>query len=202
MKRIGLLMLVFSLCGIANGSDAIQTEDLERLFTTCRHVGGPTVFDDLLALANGTGASNEEIASCLMEIVKDGISEEAEARQRFCAECAISALGRFGGGNERSFLLELMRTTSDKNLRQAALRACIRMEPDKFDDVVREVASDERFDSYAKFGAFEEAFRVGKAGNSQLRERVKQVLSDWGEKTRGCVSLECLDSWLAELEKL
>ena len=40
----------------------------------------------------------------------------------------VAGLGLLGGEAKRDFVLELMRTTRDKNLRQTALRACIRME--------------------------------------------------------------------------
>ena len=201
MKNIGLAVLLFVLLGSAEGAESVQTGDLERIFLVCRHVGGPTVADDLRSLAAQRGASDAEMAARLMELAKSTVTEETDARQRHLAEAAVAGLGLFGGEAERDFALELMRTTRDKNLRQAALRACIRMVPDKWEEVVREVAEDDRFDSYAKFGAFEEAFRLGKSGDGAMRQRMKEVFSEFAAKNPHVVSRERLDAWIWELEK-
>ena len=201
MKNIGLAVLLFVLLGTAEGAESVQAEDVERVFLVCRHVGGPTVADDLRSLAAKRGASDAEMAERLMELAKSMMSEEADARQRHLATAAVYGLGLFGGEAERDFALELMRTTCDKNLRQTALRACIRMVPDKWEEVVREIAGDERFDSYAKFGAFEEAFELGKRGDCTMRQRIKEVLSELGAGNPRVLPRERLDAWISELEK-
>lgn len=201
MKHIGFAALMIFCLGTAQGAEPVDTGDLERIFLVCRHVGGTTVADDLHSLAEKRGASDAEMAASLMELAKSGEQDIVDARQRHLVDCAVSALGMFGGENERSYLLELMRTTCDKNLRHTALRACIRLAPDKWEEVVREVAVDARFDSYAKFGAFEEAFLVGKSGDEKTRRRVVEVMSELGRQNSCGVSSNRFATWISELEK-
>ena len=201
MKTVVLSIVVAAMAAMpAHGVETDGLDTLKTIFLTCRHVGGPTPSDDLKSYAEKSGISNAEMSEKLMALVKGGLDVNAGPRERHLAESGIYGLAWFGGEGEREFVLDIMRTADDKNFRTTAIRTGIRMVPDKWEVVVREVATDGRYGSYERFVAYEEAFCVGKHGDAETREQVKRVLSELSTQEPSEGNRVHLQKWMNELD--
>ena len=82
----------------------------------------------------------------------------------------------------------------------AALHALFRMVPEKWEDLVREIAADEKYSDYDRFLAYEETFRVGMGGDLNTRNRVIEVLEEMRAIDTSKSNRNSLGLWLTELK--
>ena len=174
-----------------------------EIYFTCRDEidSGPET--DLEELAKAEGLSREEMAELLMQLVNEGLDENASADQRYLADCALWGLGPFAGEKEFIFVRNLVRATKDvKGIRRTAIMVGPRMAPEKWEEWLREVMADERSDNYDRFLVLQAAFQIGRDGDEKTRRRVVEVFEEM--KTRGVsdANQRHLDEWIAELEKV
>lgn len=175
-------------------------DPLKTIFLVCRHVGGPTPADDLRSYAEKNGLSDAEMSEKLVAFVKTGLSDDADRIQQRMGGAALYGLAQFGGERERAFVWDIMTTSDNQHFQDVAIEICIRMMPDKWEEVVREVATNPRFSSYDRFLAYEGAFLVGSNASPDVRNRVAEVLSEFAEREPGDGYQERLRQWSAELQ--
>lgn len=201
MKNASLAIVVAVMAAMpAHGAETDGLDPLKTIFLACRHVGGSTPSDDLKSYMEKSGISNSEMSEKLMALVEGGLDANAGPRERHLAESALYGLALFGGEGERERVLDIMRTTVNKNFRTTAIRTSIRMMPGQWEDVVREVATNERYESYDRFVAYEEAFRFGEHGDAETRGQVKRVLSELLAQEPNVGNRGYLQKWVNELE--
>ena len=94
MKNIGLAVLLFVLLGTAEGAESVRTGDLERVFLACRHVGDPTVADDLRSLAAKRGASDAEMRQRMKKALSEFGAKNPSVVSRERLDAWISELER------------------------------------------------------------------------------------------------------------
>ena len=205
-KAVFLAGMAFLAGGVAVASslpDDVRQRFVE-IFARCRHVGASEPEADLMAFAKSKGLSKEEMAGFLVQLVDEGLSENADAFQRSIANSALWGLVPFAGEKEFTFVREVMLTAKDAKgtIRRTAIIVGPRMKPEKWEEWLREVVADERSDNYDRFLVFNEAFQIGRDGDEKTRRRVVEVFEEM--KTRGVsdANRRHLDEWIAELEKL
>ena len=123
-----------------------------------------------------------------------------DPRQRRMANAAMWGLIPFGGEKEFAFSRQIMQTTSDIDFRVLAIKICIRMMPDQWEEVVREVATGERYGNYNRFIAYEEAFRVGEHSDAKTKERIEQVMEELAEREASQANQLRLRRWANDLK--
>lgn len=200
--RMAVVLVVFSVFAseIVWGFDNDDMSVLQMIFLSCRHRGGPLPSDDLQHYAEVKGLSDEEMSAMLLEFVRNGMEDDADNRQQRMGLSALSGLAKFGGVAERDAVLDIIRTVPDNNWRSLAIQTCIRMMPDQWEEVVREVATGERYGNYDRFIAYEEAFRVGEHSDARTKERIEQVMEELAEREASQANQERLQRWADELK--
>lgn len=139
---------------IAFGFGPDDRAALQTIFLTCRHMGDPLPSDDLVLYAEQHGLTEKEMSTLLLEFVRNGMDDHADKRQQRMGRSALHALSKFGGEAERSIVLDIMRVSTDMDFRVIAIKTCIRMKPEEWESVVREVAANERFSNYPELSKF------------------------------------------------
>lgn len=196
-----LSMALATFWAVDTGRAETENMDpLKTIFLVCRHVGGPTPADDLRSYAEKNGLSDAEMSEKLVAFVKTGLSDDADRIQQRMGGAALYGLAQFGGERERAFVWDIMTTSDNQHFQDVAIEICIRMMPDKWEEVVREVATNPRFSSYDRFLAYEGAFLVGSNASPDVRNRVAEVLSEFAEREPGDGYQERLRQWSAELQ--
>lgn len=201
MARNIVLFAVFAFAAaIAFGFDHDDRAAFQTIFLTCRHRGDPLPSDDLSFYAEQHGLSNKEMSTLLLEFVKNGMDDHADKRQQRMGRSALQALSKFGGEAERCIVLDIMRVSTDLDFRAIAIKTSIRMMPEEWESVVREVATNERFSNYDRFIAYEEAFRVGKNADEETKERLESVLKELAETEPSPANQDHLRKWTSDLK--
>ena len=200
--RIAVVLVSFSVfvSGVARGFDSDDMSALQTIFLSCRHRGGPMPFDDLRYYAEVKGLSDKEMSEMLVIFVRNGMEDNADKRQQQMGRCALDALSLFGGVEEKGIVLGIMRTASNIDFRVLAIKSCMRMIPDQWEEVVREVATGERYGNYERFIAYEEAFHVGENSDARTKERIEQVMEELAEREASQANQERLQRWANELK--
>lgn len=157
-------------------------------------------FDDLRHYAEAEALSDKEMSAMLLDFVRNGMEENADKRQQRMGLSALGALSMFGGEEERCVVLDIMRTTSSMDFRVHAIKTCIRMMPGQWEEVVREVATGDRYGNYEHFSAYEEAFHVGENSDARTKERIEQVMEELAEREASQANQERLQRWANELK--
>ena len=181
-------------------AENVGLNPLQTIFLACRHVGGPTQADDLKAYAEKNGWSNAEMAGQLMAFVKAGLSDDADHFQRRMGGGALYGLAQFGGEEEWAFVWDIMTTSDNQHFREVAIQVSIRMMPEKWEEVVREVATNPRFGSYDRFLACESAFLAGKDRSKDERVRMADVFAELAEQESSNGNRGRLVGWMNELK--
>ena len=200
------ILCCFGLLLFAAGMVPARTwadEDLTRLgaiFLACRHREGPTAMDDLRAYAQDHGFSDVDMAAQLMQFVREGLPKCHDSLQRHATGAALWALVPFAGESGIPFVHEVMQDAEDGNLRQIALRAGLRMTPEKWEEWVREAAADKRFGDSDRWSIYEDVFRFGRDGDAKTRQRVITVLTEIRASDSYRVNQNSLGGWIAELQ--
>ena len=159
--------------------------------------------EDLVALAKAQGLSNEEMAGLLLQIIDEGLAENADSNQRYMADCALWGLVPFAGEKELAFIRELMRTTKDvKGIRRTAIMVGPRIAPEKWEELLREVVADKRSDDFDRFLVCREAFQVARAGDKKTQRRVVEVFGEMKARGVSESNQKHLEKWIGELEKM
>lgn len=202
MKKLMFLVVIpFVYITSAHGFEVDESDPIQLILMECRHPDGPTQADDLLAYAKAKGLSNAEMSARLMELAELGLVNDADALQRQLSYGALGGLSYFGGEDENAFVRDVMKTTQDVVMRHIAVRVGIRMMPEKWEEWVQEVATDELLDDLTRFDAYEEAYRIGKNADKNVRQRVESVLSGLSEQDESGGNQEHLRRWSAELKQ-
>ena len=181
----------------------LSDEDKARfhdIFLMCRDEVDSGPEEDLSALAKAQGLSNEEMASRLMQFVREGLSKSDDPLQRHATGAAMSALVPFAGESGVPFVREVIQVAEDGNLRQIALLAGLRMAPEKWEEWVREAVADKRFGDFDRWMVYEDVFRIGRDADKKTRQRVIEVLSEMRASDSYRVNQNCLGGWVAELK--
>ncbi len=200
MKKCILALLVFCACHTVVSMDASdKLESIRLILLSCGDPDGPTQEEELRALAIAHDISNAEMSSMLIELAGPGLAAHAEPLQRELVDGVLWGLGCFGGAKEKEFVRNVMRTSRDSHLQKAAVRVGIRMMPEGWEEWVREVVSDKRYDEMVRFDAYEEAFRTGRGGDEKTRMHVGEVLLDLIGEDPYEGNRERLRRWSAEL---
>lgn len=197
--------MALTLIGSASvlGVEPDEWDGLEDLFWECSEPGSTGHAETPRDFARAHGKTDAELAERLMEIIKRGFADGADAVAADQAEGALWHLRGIGEEREFAFIRELLHTTKDmKGRRDVAILVGMEMMPEKWEEWLREVVADERSDNYDRFLVFNEAFQIGRDGDEKTRRRVVEVFEEM--KTRGVsdANRRHLDEWIAELEKL
>ena len=201
--RILRCLACFLLVAGSVSAQSLTDEDLTHLgeiFLDCRHPEGPTAMDDLHAYAQGCGFSDAEMASRLMQLVRKGLPQSDDPLRRHVTEAALCALVPFAGESGVPFVREVMQDAENGNLRQMALRAGLRMTPEKWEEWVREAVADKRFGDFDRWMVYEDVFRIGRDGDEKTRQRVIEVLSEMRASDSRRMNQNSLGGWVAELK--
>ncbi len=179
-------------------------ERVRRIYAKCRQMNEPGPERDLIALAKAEGLSREEMAGALVQLVEEGLAENADPGQRSLAHSALWGLVPFGGEKEFLFIRELVSTTKDAKsiLRRTGLIVAPRIMPERWEEWLREVVADERSDSYDRFLVCQEAFWIGRDGDAKTRRRVIEVLGEMKRRNLSEADRRDLQGWIDELEAL
>ena len=176
---------------------------IAEIYMTCRDEIDEGPEAELEELAKAEDLSKEEMAGLLLQLVSEGLAENADPFRQSIANSALWGLVPFAGEKEFLFVREVMRAAKDAKgtIRRTALMVGSRMAPDRWEEWVREVVVDERSDNYDRFLVWQEAFQIGRDGDEKTRRRVVEVFKEM--KTRGVsdANQRHLDEWIAELEK-
>ena len=201
-SRFAVVLAIISvfISGMSLGFDSDDRSALQMIFLSCRHRGGPMPSDDLRHYAEDNGLSDKEMSAMLLEFVRSGMEDNADKRQQRMGRCALDALSMFGGVEEKCVVLDIMRIASDIDFRVLAIKTCIRMMPDQWEEVVREVATGERYGNYDRFIAYEEAFRVGEHSDTKTKERIEQVMEELAEREASQANQLHLRRWANDLK--
>lgn len=200
-KRLTFLLAALFVVSAASGFDVDIMDPVQFILLECRHVGGSTQSDDLLAYAKAAGLSDAEMSERLVELVELGLGDAPDFTERQLSLGALWGLAHFGGEKENDFVKEIMRMTNDETTRHIAVRVGIQMMPEKWEEWVREVAADNRFDSLTRFDAYEEAYRIGRNGDEKTRQQVEKVLSEYTEKEASEGNRISMRRWTGELKE-
>ena len=174
MKKCILALLVFCACHTVVSMDSSdKLESIRLILLSCGDPDGPTQEEELRAFAIAHDISNAEMSSMLIELAGPGLAAHAEPLQRELVDGVLWGLGCFGGAKEKEFVRNVMRTSRDSHLQKAAVRVGIRMMPEGWEEWVREVVSDKRYDEMVRFDAYEEAFRRRKNKEACRRSLVE-----------------------------
>lgn len=177
MKKYILAMLVFCAChAVVSGDGPEPLESIRLILLSCGNPDRPTQEEELRAFARAHDISNAEMSSMLIDLAGPGLGSATDPLQRYLADGALWGLGCFGGAKENDFVRNVMRTSQVASLQKVAVRVGIRMMPENWEEWVREVASDKRYDDMVRFDAYEEAFRIGMGGDDKTRRHVGEVL--------------------------
>lgn len=183
MKKWLLIAVALHMSVMPGFAEERRAEDIARdILMCCRGPEDPLPDEDLASFAMRKGLSDEDISGMLVRFVEDGLGGGGDAVERQLTGASLWALARFGGKRESLFVRQIMRETEDAGLRQTAVRVGMRLAPDNWEEWLREVATDGRFDDLTRFDACEEAYRIGQNADGQTRQRVEQVLSELAEK--------------------
>ena len=155
--------------------------------------------DDLRSYAEKNGLSDAEMSEKLVAFVKAGLPDDADRIQQRLGGAALYGLAQFGGETERAFVWDIMTTSDNQHFRDVAIQICIRMMPEGWEEWVREVVYDKRYDEMVRFDAYEEAFRTGRGGDEKTRMHVGEVLLDLIGEDPYEGNRERLRRWSAEL---
>ena len=199
-KRLFAVVVLLLGISICHAGDLPYTERIKVILLSCRHPGDPTPMDSLRSFAAANELTNAEMADLLMQLVRPGIDAKADSRQRDLAAAAFWGLAIFGGEEEYSFVSELIHSTNDTSLQKTAVRVVIRMMSEKWEEWVRTVASEKRFDSLTRFDAYEEAYRIGMNGDERTRQQVEKVLSEFMAREATSGNSTSMQRWINELE--
>lgn len=176
--------------------------DIARdILLICRSPEDPLPNDDLSAYAKGHGLSDADVSEILIELAKDGLCENADALQSQLTGAALWALPSFGGERESEFVRKIMMTTNDNGLRRETVLVWMRIVPEKWEDMVREVAADSRFDSLTRYVTYQEAYRIGQNRNEPTRKRVEQVLMELSAREESPGNRRDMQKWVDELKE-
>lgn len=199
---MAVVLLIFSVFAprVVWSFDNDDMSVLQMIFLSCRHRGGPMPSDDLIHYAAVKGLSDKEMSAMLLEFVRNGMEDNADNRQQRMGLSALCGLAKFGGAAEREVVLDIIRTATDKNWRAFAIQTCIRMMPGQWEEVVREVATGERYENYDRFIAYEEAFRVGEHSDTKTKERIEQVMEELAEREASQANQLHLRRWANDLK--
>ena len=200
-KRLTFLLAALFVVSAASGFDVDIMDPVQLILLECRHVGGPTQSDDLLAYAKAAGLSDAEMSERLVELVELGLGDAPDFTERQLSLGALWGLAHFGGEKENDFVKEIMRTTNDETTRHIAVRVGIQMMPEKWEDWVREVVDNRSFDDLTRFDAYEEAYRIGQNGDEKTRQQVEKVLSELTEKEASEGNRMSMRRWTGELKE-
>ncbi len=199
-KRIEFVVafLISIVCAVCAELD--NAEIVRGILLSCVRPGYPTPNEEMEAFARGRGISNAEMSELLMSLVEEGLHDDADALSRRVADGALWGLSRFGGDHESEFVREIIMTTKDNGIRLTAVLAWMRIVPEKWEDMVREVAADSRFDSLTRFVTYQEAYRIGQNGDERTRRRVEQVLSEVHDNEPSPGNRLDMQKWTSELK--
>jgi hypothetical protein len=176
-------------------------EVIRDILLCCRGPEEPSLNDDLANFAKANALSDADMSNMLIVLAQDGLRDDADALHRQLTDGALWGLARFGGEEEIDFVKDVMRATQNSCLRQTAVLVGMRMNPDKWEEWVREVAADNRFDSLTRFDAYEEAYRIGRNGDEKTRQQVEKVLSEYTEKEASEGNRISMRRWTGELKE-
>ncbi len=193
---IGLLICIAPAFG-----DELRLEDIvQAILLQCRGPEDPTPDADLADYARVNGLSNAEVSKILVSFIEDGLQAEGDNLQRQLTAGSLAALPRFGGEQEVDYVWSIVQTTEDAGLRRRAILVGMRMNPEKWEEWLRYVATDNRFDSLTRFVTYQEAYRLGKNKDDGTRQRVDQVLSEFADKNSSPGNCADLKKWSDELK--
>lgn len=196
----GCVVLLGAMSAPAQESD--PWEGLERCFWVCRSPddsGRPSTARDF---ARARGKTDAELAEKLLEIIKKGTSEDADAVSASQAQAALWHLAEVGGEKEAESIREVMRTAKNRRIRRVAIHVGMRMAPGKWEEWVREVADDPRSEGFDRYIACSEAVRIGVAGDVETRQRVREVVQELAATKSLAASRDSIQEWIDELEKV
>lgn len=199
-KRLTFLLAALFVVSAASGFDVDIMDPVQLILLECRHVGGPTQSDDLLAYAKAAGLSDAEMSERLVELVELGLGDAPDFTERQLSLGALWGLAHFGGEKENDFVKEIMRTTNDETTRHIAVRVGIQMMPEKWEDWVREVVDNRSFDDLTRFDAYEEVFQIGQSGDEKTKQHVEKVLWSLVEQDEYPGNQERLRRWARALQ--
>lgn len=166
----------------------------------CHGPEDPTPDEELADYARIAGLSNADVSKILVSFIEDGLQAEGDNLQRQLTAGSLAALPRFGGEQEVDYVWSIVQTTEDAGLRRRAILVGMRMNPEKWEEWLRYVATDNRFDSLTRFVTYQEAYRLGKNKDDGTRQRVDQVLSEFADKDSSPGNCADLKKWSDELK--
>lgn len=201
-KALLFLAATFVSLPAVQGFEVDHTDPVQIILLVCRRPDDPTPTDSLIHYAKVNGVSNEDMSAHLVELAKMGLGNETDYLQHQLATRALGMLSYFGGEKENAFVREVMLTTQDSTMRHVAVRAGIKMMPAKWEEWVREAATDNRFDFLTRFDAYEEAYQIGRDGDEETRRNVIKVLSEFAETDASTANQMDLRRWVEELKAL
>lgn len=204
MKRIWAMVFAGGLLvgGVVpvSGAESDPWEGLEDLFWECSEPGETGHAEMLRDFARAHGKTDAELAERLVEIIRRGAAEGADAVAADQAEGALWHLRWFGGEKEAECVREVMRTTKNGSLRQVAIHVGMQLDPEKWEEWVREVADDPRSGDFDRYIAYEEAFQVGQKREGHARRCVIDVLEELELTDSARGNRNRLGAWIAELQ--
>lgn len=201
MKSMIRIMIALLICMSSGFGDELRLEDIvQAILLQCRSPEDPTPDAELADYARVHGLSNAEVSRILVSFIEDGLQGGGDNLQRQLTAGALSALARFGGEQEIDFVRSIVQTTEDAGLKRRAIFVGMRLSPEKWEEWIRYVATDNHFDSLTRFITYQEAYRIGKNKDELTRRRVEQVLSEFADKDPSPGNCEELRKWSADLK--
>ena len=135
-----------------------------------------------------------------MQSVREGLPPSDDPLRWHVSGAALWALVPFAGESGVPFVREVMQDAEDGNLRQTALRAGLRMTPEKWEEWVREAVADKRFGDFDRWMVYEDVFRIGRDADEKPRQRVIEVPTERRASDSRRVNQNRLGGWVAELK--
>lgn len=152
MKKVILTLVALSICILTGLADEYSPKDIVPLILLqCHGPEDPTPDEELADYARIAGLSNADVSKILVSFIEDGLQAEGDNLQRQLTAGSLAALPRFGGEQEVDYVWSIVQTTEDAGLRRRAILVGMRMNPEKWEEWLRYVATDNRFDSLTRF---------------------------------------------------
>lgn len=194
-----LLSVGFTVIVAAQGGEDTAWPGLRERLMSCEGPGDYVPLESLSDFAKNQGKSKADLAEKLVEIVTNGLEDSSDGAMTGLTKSALWGLSEVGGEKENSFVREIMRS-HEGYWRAVAIPVGIRMIPEKWEEWVREIASDKRYNDQDRFLAYREAFLIGKAGDEDTRKRVVEVLKESRFSDSRQINRNHLGLWITELE--
>jgi hypothetical protein len=196
---ISAMALFMAVVSAVFGQEYEKLSDLERSLLCCSEIGDPPLEEVLAHHAKEHGLAKEDLAAELAEIARNGIESDSDDFKLRLAENAIWGLAAFGGENEYAFVHDTMQKQGE-NFRRVAMNVLFHMAPEKWEDLVREIVSDEMYGDLDRYLACREAFQVGMGGDLDTRNRVIEVFQELSAGDTLKTSRNRFGLWLTELK--